>query len=91
MSTHQPDIRKRNEEYNGKVPLGISIFPRDLSIPPAVQARTQGNIVFEKYHESGGHFAVCVLIMISHLLIRRFSFEQRKANKMFRHTRNQKN
>jgi len=58
MSTHQPDIRKRNANYNGKVPLGISSFPRDLSIPPVVQARTQGNIVFEKYHESGGHFAV---------------------------------
>jgi pimeloyl-ACP methyl ester carboxylesterase len=43
--------------YFGKVPLGLSYFPRDLVVPPSTWGRTLGPVVFEKRHEDGGHFA----------------------------------
>jgi len=39
------------------VPLGISRFPQDLMMLPKLWNQTLGPIVFEKEHESGGHFA----------------------------------
>ncbi|KAI9149992.1 microsomal epoxide hydrolase [Paramyrothecium foliicola] len=39
------------------VPMGYSIFPQDLVVPPTSWARTLGNIVFERRHADGGHFA----------------------------------
>ncbi|OTA60458.1 alpha/beta-hydrolase [Hypoxylon sp. EC38] len=44
-------------EWNGKVPLGLSYFPRDLVVLPSSWGRTLGPVVFEKRHEEGGHFA----------------------------------
>ncbi|KAK6953063.1 hypothetical protein Daesc_005362 [Daldinia eschscholtzii] len=41
----------------GKVPLGLSYFPRDLTVVPSSWGRTLGPVVFEKRHEDGGHFA----------------------------------
>ncbi|KAK7743267.1 hypothetical protein SLS53_004352 [Cytospora paraplurivora] len=43
--------------YNGKVPLGLSYFPRDLVLRPNTWGRTLGPVVFEKRHVDGGHFA----------------------------------
>jgi hypothetical protein len=39
------------------VKLGISYFPRDLSVPPRAWGRTLGEVVFEREHVDGGHFA----------------------------------
>lgn len=39
------------------VKVGISHFPRDISVLRSTWTRTVGNCVFEKEHESGGHFA----------------------------------
>ncbi|KAI1076613.1 alpha/beta-hydrolase [Whalleya microplaca] len=39
------------------VPLGRSQFPKDLLIVPSSWGRTLGPVVFEKWHEEGGHFA----------------------------------
>ncbi|KAH8588636.1 epoxide hydrolase [Bisporella sp. PMI_857] len=39
------------------VPLGISRFPKDLILLPKLWNQTMGPVVFEKEHESGGHFA----------------------------------
>ena len=48
---------KRQMEYNGKVKLGLSYFPRDLLVYPKTYGRTLGDVVFEKFHSEGGHFA----------------------------------
>lgn len=39
------------------VPLGISRFPKDLVLLPKLWNHTLGPIVFEREHDSGGHFA----------------------------------
>jgi pimeloyl-ACP methyl ester carboxylesterase len=44
-------------EYNEKVPLGLSYFPKDIFIPPMSWGRTLGPVVFEGVHDDGGHFA----------------------------------
>lgn len=44
-------------EWNGKIPLGLSFFPRDVIVLPSSWGRTLGPVVFEKRHEEGGHFA----------------------------------
>ncbi|KAK2591904.1 hypothetical protein QQS21_010402 [Conoideocrella luteorostrata] len=43
--------------YVPNVPLGLSYFPKDLSLPPLTWGRTLGPVVFEKVHADGGHFA----------------------------------
>lgn len=43
--------------YNGKVPMGISTFPRELVLVPPLWHRTLGNVVYTARHERGGHFA----------------------------------
>ncbi|KAK6843724.1 microsomal epoxide hydrolase [Apiospora arundinis] len=50
--THQ-----RMREYSPGVKLGFSHFPQDLVVLPSTWVRTQGEVVFEREHESGGHFA----------------------------------
>lgn len=47
----------RGFEYVPRVRLGLSVFPRDLFVPPLTWARTLGPVVFEKRHDNGGHFA----------------------------------
>jgi len=39
------------------IPLGLSHFPKELVILPKSWTRKLGNIVFEREHDSGGHFA----------------------------------
>ncbi|EPS39951.1 hypothetical protein H072_6362 [Dactylellina haptotyla CBS 200.50] len=39
------------------VPIGYSLFPLDIIVFPVAWGRTTGNVVFEKVHPSGGHFA----------------------------------
>ncbi|KAJ1331921.1 epoxide hydrolase [Microdochium nivale] len=41
---------------DNRVKLGLSHFPRDISVLPSSWTRTQGDIVFENSHLSGGHF-----------------------------------
>ncbi|GAB1315461.1 hypothetical protein MFIFM68171_05671 [Madurella fahalii] len=58
QNTHPHDRKdKRMLEYNGKVKLGLSYFPRDLLVYPKTYGRTLGDVVFEKFHAEGGHFA----------------------------------
>lgn len=57
-NTHsQQEITKKVLEYNGKVKLGLSWFPKDLIVPPKAWGRTLGDVVFEAVHGDGGHFA----------------------------------
>ncbi|OIW28756.1 alpha/beta-hydrolase [Coniochaeta ligniaria NRRL 30616] len=53
----KPEIRRRILEYNGEVKLGLSYFPKDLILVPRLWGRTLGPVVFERWHEDGGHFA----------------------------------
>lgn len=39
------------------VKVGLSHFPKDVLILPASWAHVIGNVVLNKYHEKGGHFA----------------------------------
>ncbi|KIP03358.1 hypothetical protein PHLGIDRAFT_110977 [Phlebiopsis gigantea 11061_1 CR5-6] len=43
--------------YNGKVPMGVSVFPRELLVVPSTWHRTLGWLVYTGKHTSGGHFA----------------------------------
>lgn len=52
-----PAFTKRIFGYNGQVKLGLSYFPKDLVLPPMLWGRTLGPVVFERWHEDGGHFA----------------------------------
>ncbi|KAL4249281.1 peptidase S33 family protein [Abortiporus biennis] len=40
-----------------RTPFGYSSFPKDLIVRPKSWCRTIGNVVFEKIHNDGGHFA----------------------------------
>ncbi|KAK5631957.1 hypothetical protein RRF57_007671 [Xylaria bambusicola] len=44
-------------KYSPGVKLGYSHFPMDLTVLPSTWVRTLGNVVFERDHEDGGHFA----------------------------------
>ncbi|KAG6120507.1 hypothetical protein E4U13_006424 [Claviceps humidiphila] len=46
-----------HDSYVPNVPLGLSYFPKDLTLPPLSWGRTLGPVVYEKVHTSGGHFA----------------------------------
>ncbi|OAP65454.1 hypothetical protein AYL99_01426 [Fonsecaea erecta] len=46
----------RTCQSNG-VKVGISHFPRDIHVLPSSWTRTVGEVVFEREHEKGGHFA----------------------------------
>ncbi|KAK8139196.1 hypothetical protein PG984_002576 [Apiospora sp. TS-2023a] len=48
---------ERMRAYSPGVKLGFSHFPQDLVVLPSTWVRTQGEVVFEREHESGGHFA----------------------------------
>ena len=51
------DIIRVVVKHVPSVPMGFSIFPKDLVVPPTSWARTLGNIVFERRYQDGGHFA----------------------------------
>ncbi|KIW76534.1 hypothetical protein Z517_11280 [Fonsecaea pedrosoi CBS 271.37] len=46
----------RAYQANG-VKIGISHFPRDINVLPSSWTRTVGEVVYEKEHDKGGHFA----------------------------------
>lgn len=49
--------RDRTRQYiGGGVKLGLSHSPQELRVLPSVWTRTQGDVVFEKLHDRGGHF-----------------------------------
>ncbi|THU96123.1 alpha/beta-hydrolase, partial [Dendrothele bispora CBS 962.96] len=39
------------------IPLGVSMFPKELVVPPKSWTTASGNLVFAAQHTSGGHFA----------------------------------
>jgi len=53
-TTQGPDVLG---SYVPNVPLGISVFPKDLGVVPRNWMQTIGNVVFMSEHDSGGHFA----------------------------------
>jgi hypothetical protein len=53
----QKELTGKRMEYNGRVKLGISYFPRDICVPPSAFGRKLGKVVFERRHGGGGHFA----------------------------------
>ena len=61
-STHQWDdpstrlTRERLSSYIGGVKLGLTHSPKELRVLPSAWTRTQGDVVYEKTWESGGHF-----------------------------------
>ncbi|KAI1769010.1 alpha/beta-hydrolase [Hypoxylon sp. FL1150] len=62
-TNHNVDGRKgkidryKIREWTSGVKLGFSHFPMDIAVRPSTWVRTLGNVVFEKEHDSGGHFA----------------------------------
>lgn len=45
------------QNHGTGVKIGQSHFPNDIHVLPGAWTRTIGDVVFEKEHESGGHFA----------------------------------
>ncbi|KAJ6261490.1 hypothetical protein Dda_4160 [Drechslerella dactyloides] len=55
---HSADLQPRAfAPIPSNVPVGFSVFPLDVVVWPLAWGRTEGRIVFEKLHPSGGHFA----------------------------------
>ncbi|KAL7957160.1 alpha/beta-hydrolase [Trichoderma compactum] len=53
----QTDETFKVSDYIPNVPLGISLFPKDVFVPPKSWGRFLGPVVFEATHKKGGHFA----------------------------------
>ena len=53
----QKELTEKRLDYNGKVKLGISYFPKDICAPPSEFGRKLGEVVFERRHKDDGHFA----------------------------------
>ncbi|KAL9602782.1 MAG: hypothetical protein Q9219_001625 [cf. Caloplaca sp. 3 TL-2023] len=49
--------REKTEQHIPKVKLGLSYFPKELTVLPKTHGRTMGPVVFESEKERGGHFA----------------------------------
>ncbi|KAI0406667.1 microsomal epoxide hydrolase [Xylaria palmicola] len=49
--------RARLRQYSPGVKIGYSHFPMDLMVLPSTWMRTLGELVFERDHKDGGHFA----------------------------------
>ena len=49
--------RERVAQSIPHVKIGLSHFPKELRVYPKTWARTQGDVVFQREHERGGHFA----------------------------------
>ncbi|KLO06966.1 alpha/beta-hydrolase [Schizopora paradoxa] len=47
----------RLDTYVPNVPMGISVFPKDLGVVPRSWMYAIGKVVFMSEHENGGHFA----------------------------------
>ena len=50
-------VKSKYWEYIKGVKLGLSYFPRDINLPPSAYGRTLVEVVFERRHTDGGHFA----------------------------------
>ncbi|KAJ6443484.1 putative serine hydroxymethyltransferase, mitochondrial [Purpureocillium lavendulum] len=48
---------RRGFGYVPGVKLGVSIFPKDVLVPPLKWAEALGPVVFSRMHDRGGHFA----------------------------------
>lgn len=48
--------REELRQFSPGGKLGFSHFPMDLVVAPSMWVRTLGEVVFEREHESGGHF-----------------------------------
>ncbi|KAI0795543.1 alpha/beta-hydrolase [Abortiporus biennis] len=55
-SNHGDNVIPKNRRWS-PVPFGYSVFPKDLVVRPKSWCRTLGNVVFERFHDDGGHFA----------------------------------
>ncbi|KAL6822840.1 alpha/beta-hydrolase [Trichoderma sp. SZMC 28015] len=53
----QRDEMTKIAEYIPNVPLGISLFPKDVIVPPKSWGGYLGPVVFHGTHKKGGHFA----------------------------------
>lgn len=53
----EQELTRKGLEYNGAVKVGLSYFPKDLTLPPKTWGRTLGPVVSERWHKGGGHFA----------------------------------
>lgn len=53
----QKDELTKIAEYIPNVPLGISLFPKDVIVPPKSWGGYLGPVVFHATHKKGGHFA----------------------------------
>lgn len=49
--------REDAERYIPNVKVGLSYFPKDLTVVPRTWALTLGNVVYERAYGTGGHFA----------------------------------
>ena len=49
--------RERVAQHIPYVKIGLSHFPKELRVLPKTWTRVLGNVVFEKDHDKGGHFA----------------------------------
>ncbi|XWW98922.1 hypothetical protein V2A60_006926 [Cordyceps javanica] len=52
-----PDQYAHGLQYVPRVKLGVSLFPKDVVVPPKRWAHSLGPVVFAAVHEQGGHFA----------------------------------
>jgi hypothetical protein len=52
-----PFFQANGSKYAHGSKLGISRFPKELSLAPKLWHRVMGEIVFMKEHDKGGHFA----------------------------------
>jgi pimeloyl-ACP methyl ester carboxylesterase len=59
-ATHSPKSTINRDTVLDPVPrvkLGITFFPKELTIPPRTWAKTMGPVVYENEQDRGGHFA----------------------------------
>ena len=49
--------RERTELHIPHVKLGLSHFPKELGVIPKTWGQTMGPVVFQAFHNKGGHFA----------------------------------
>ena len=64
FSAHAPGVRPGAvlmsdlQRWQPRVKIGLARFPMDVAHSPHIWGHTLGDVVFEKTHESGGHFPV---------------------------------
>lgn len=69
---HDPHFpRDRTETWIPGVPLGLSHFPKELTVVPKLWGRTMGPVVFQSEKDQGGHFAAweCPEVLVGDLRV----------------------